>query len=175
MAVIDDSVFSILETTPGLLRLLFGSLPAGNVEAAVDDGWSPKHALAHVLDTEEVIAGRIRRIVEEESPFIRSIDPQARLRDGDYLARDVESLLSELERRRTEDVAWLRTLTAAQLARMGDHDEAGEVSAADHAHQWAYHDLMHLKQIATMLQGGLWRGMGNTRLFYPEDAPSHDG
>jgi len=173
--VIDDSVFSVLETTPGLLRLLIEAMPAASVEAAVDDGWSPRHALAHVLDTEEVIAGRIRRIVEQERPFIRSIDPPARLRDGGYLERGVESLLSELERRRAEDVAWLKTLTASQLGRVGEHDEAGEVSAADHAHQWAYHDLMHLKQITAMLQDALWRRMGNTRLFYPEDAPFHDG
>jgi hypothetical protein len=50
--------------------------------------------------------------------------------------------------------------------RRGEHDTAGEISALDIVHQWAYHDLMHLKQIESMLQAGLIERMGNTQLFY---------
>jgi hypothetical protein len=163
---VDPTVFAVAAATPALLRAFYAGLPAAVLHDPVDDGWSPLHVLAHLLDTEDVIVGRMRRIVEEQRPFIPSIDAPARLEASGYLLRDVETLLRDFADRRAEGVAWLRSMTPAQLARLGDHDEAGQISAADHAHQWAYHDLMHLKQAATMLQTRLERGMGNTRRFY---------
>jgi hypothetical protein len=120
-----------------------------------------------MVDTEAgVLADRVRRIVEEDRPFIRSIDAPARLVAGGYRERSVASLLDEFESLRREHVEWLSALTDDELARAGDHDEAGEITASDVAHQWAYHDLMHLKQIASMLQEALVEHMGNTRKFY---------
>jgi hypothetical protein len=163
---IDPTVFSIVGATPAILRGLSAQLPPEARDAELDEGWSARHCLAHVLDTEDVIVGRMRRIVEEERPFIASIDAPARLRDGGYLARATESLLADFETRRAEGIAWLRALPPSQLNRVGDHDEAGEISVADIAHQWAYHDLMHLKQAQSIIQQRLEAGMGRTRLFY---------
>lgn len=163
---IDNTVFAIIGATPAILRALFAQLPPDARDAELDEGWSPRHVLAHLVDTEDVIVGRMRRIVEEERPFIASIDAPGRLVQGGYLERDVDSLLADFEQRRGEGIAWLRAMSPAELARLGDHDEAGEISTADHAHQWAFHDLMHLKQAASMLQQRLEQGMGNTRRFY---------
>jgi hypothetical protein len=163
---IDPTVFAIVGATPAILRALFAQLPPEARDAEVDDGWSMRHCLAHVLDTEHVIVGRMKRIVQEERPFIHSIDAPARLIEGGYLTRDTESLLDEFKTRRAEGIAWLRALPAEALVRSGDHDEAGEISVADIAHQWAYHDLMHLKQAESIIQLQLEQGMGRTRLFY---------
>ena len=163
---IDPTVFAIVGGTPAMLRTLLAQLPPDARDAELDDGWSARHCLAHVLDTEDVIVGRMRRIVQEERPFIRSIDAAARLIEGGYLARTTESLLDEFALRRAEDIAWLRALPPEALDRVGDHDEAGEISVADIAHQWAYHDLMHLKQAESIIQLHLEQGMGRTRLFY---------
>ncbi len=127
---VDKTVFAVVGATPAILRAFFADLPEPVRIAAVDDGWSPRHVLAHLLDTEDVIVGRMQRIVEEERPFIRSIDAQARLQQPGYLDRDVDALLREFETRRTEGIAWLRAMSPAQLARLGEHDEAGETSAA---------------------------------------------
>jgi hypothetical protein len=146
---------------------MLASLPGPALTAPLDDGWSVRDALAHILDVEEVIAtDRIARIVAEDQPFIRSIDPLARMEQRGLRSRTVASLLDELVARRPTDVATLTALTALQLARPGIHDEAGEISVNDLIHQWAYHDLMHTKQIASMLQSPLVGSMGNTRKFY---------
>jgi hypothetical protein len=164
---IDPIALSILESTPRVLRAFFASTPAAAGMLTVDDGWSPRDALAHLVDTESgVLAERVRRMIEEDRPFIRSIDAPARLDEGGYRDRSVGSLLDELYGLRERHVAWLRGLDEAALARPGDHDEAGEITASDVVHQWAYHDLMHLKQIASMLQECLVERMGNTRKFY---------
>lgn len=166
MPSLDPSVFVILGSTGWRLRELLTELPDSTLTKALDEGWSVKHALAHLVDTEDVIAGRIRRIVTEDQPFIESIDPTARLKQGGYLKRGLEDLLAEFEMNRNFGLTLLKTLSDEKLARLGTHDEAGVISAADHAHQWAYHDLMHLKQIEAMLQKLLEAGMGNTRRFY---------
>ncbi|HEY8172536.1 MAG TPA: hypothetical protein VIH21_05565, partial [Dehalococcoidia bacterium] len=67
---------------------------------------------------------------------------------------------------RSAHVAVVRSLTAADLVRAGEHDVAGTITPSDIIHQWAYHDLMHVRQIAEMLQAALVPGMGNTRRFY---------
>jgi hypothetical protein len=164
---IEPVALSILESTPRVLRAFFASMPADAALLPVDAGWSPRDALAHMVDTEQgVLAERVRRMIEEERPFIRSIDATARLAESGFHERSVGSLLDELYGLREGHVAWLRGLTGDQLARAGKHDEAGEITASGVAHQWAYHDLMHLKQIATMLQASLVAHMGNTRKFY---------
>jgi hypothetical protein len=163
---IDPTVFAIVGAMPAILRALFAQLPPDASEAELNEGWSARHCLAHMLDTEDVIVGRMRRIVEQERPFIASIDAPVRLRSGGYLTRDTQPLLDEFETRRKEGTECLRSLPAAALDRVGVHDEAGEISVADIAHQWAYHDLMHLKQAGSIIQLRLEQGMGRTRLFY---------
>lgn len=166
MSTLDPSVFVILGSTVWRLRELLNELPDKMLVKPVDEGWSVKHALAHLLDTEDVIAGRIRRIVTEDDPTIESIDPTARLKAGGYLKRGIDDLLLDFEMTRNFGLTWLKTLSGDQLARFGIHDTAGVISAADHAHQWAYHDLMHLQQMESMLQKQLEASMGNTLRFY---------
>jgi hypothetical protein len=166
MASLDPSVFVILGSTGWRLRELLADLPNSALVKPVDEGWSVKHALSHLVDTEDVIAGRIRRIVTEDNPFIESIDPTARLKQGGYLKRGIDDLFAEFEMNRNFGLTWLKTLSDEKLQRTGTHDEAGVISAANHAHQWAYHDLMHLKQIESMLGKLLEPGMGNTLRFY---------
>ena len=164
---LDPTALGILRSTPSMLRALLGAASDDAVNAQDDAGWCARDVLAHIVDVDAgVTSERIRRIVDEERPFIRSIDPHARLREGGYAGRTASSLLDELDANRPTRVAWLQSLSEAQLARAGEHDQAGEISASDIAHQWAYHDLMHLTQIATMLQSTLVSRMGNTRKFY---------
>lgn len=166
---IDGTALEILAATPGVLRALLAAAPAEAVEAPADEGWSAKDVVAHLLDAEGIaFTERIRCILREDRPFIRSIDPTIRLREQGYPQRSLSSLLDEFEQQRAEDIAWLRTLPAEQLARSGEHDRAGEISIADIVHYWAYHDLMHLQQIARMLQSQLLGKLGNTRRFFEE-------
>ena len=164
---IEPTALAVLTTTPAALRLLVDGVPKDVVTAALDDGWSVGDVVAHLVDTEGgVIVARLKRILGEDRPFIRSIDPPARLAAAGYERRSIESLLAELEEQRVANVRWLESLTEAQLERMGEHDTAGEIRGLDIVHQWAYHDLMHLGQVGSMLQAALLERMGNTRRFY---------
>ena len=166
---LDPTALDILATAPVFLRRLAESVPEAAAEVPRDEGWSVKDVVAHLVDTEGVsFSERIERILAEERPLLRPIDPPARLKELGYDRRGLGDLLDELERRRPENVAWLRSLPSQQLARVGEHVRAGEISAANVAHSWAYHDLHHLKQMARMLQLGLQEHIGNYRLLYEE-------
>jgi hypothetical protein len=146
---------------------LLAGLPREVLEAPNDEGWSLKDILAHVLDAEGIaFVERISRMLREERPSIASIDPPARLIEGGYAARGLEDLLASLEAQREEHAAWLASLSAVELARTGEHDTVGEIRVVDIAHQWAAHDMAHLRQMALMLQAHVAPLMGNTRGFY---------
>jgi hypothetical protein len=164
---IDPAATAVIRSTPIVLRALFAGVPDAVLLAPNSEGWSLKDIVAHLHDAESIaFVERISRMLAEERPFVRSIDPPARLIAGGYGARDVAELLDDLARLRVEHVAWLEGLSAEDLARAGEHDTVGEIRVTDIAHQWAAHDMAHVRQIALMIQGYLAPLMGNTRGFY---------
>lgn len=165
--MVDERAFVILESTPGTLREMVSLHQAASLDDEQDEGWSVRHVVAHIYDVDAVIYDdRIRRILEEEKPFIRSIDPLARMAERGLLTMQVPAMVDELAARREAALPELRKLTEVELSREGTHDEAGTIFVSDLVHQWAYHDLMHLKQAASILQAPVVAGMGNTRKFY---------
>lgn len=163
----DGTTANIFKATPVVLRAIVEAATPEALAEPRDEGWSARDVLAHFTDIErDVLPVRIRRILEEERAFIRSIDAPARIREPHLAGRDSRSLLDEFAELRATHVPWLLGLTDADMRRTGDHDEAGEIAVRDLVHQWAYHDLMHVKQIMSMLQAGLVEHMGNTRKFY---------
>jgi hypothetical protein len=164
---IDPAAIAVIRSTPIVLRALFAGLPAEVVLAPNPEGWSLKDIVAHLNDAESIaFVERISRLLTEERPAIQSIDPPARLAAGGYGARDLNELLDDLTRQRVEHAAWLESFGFVDLARAGEHDTVGEIRVSDIAHQWAAHDMAHLRQMAHMIQGYLAPLMGNTRGFY---------
>jgi DinB family protein len=150
-----------------VLRALLAGLPAAVLDVPNAEGWSLKDIVAHLVDAEGIaFVERISRMLADERPLIVSIDPPARLLAGGYAARDLTGLLAELESARDQHATWLSTLTPAQLQRPGEHDVVGELRVIDIVHQWAAHDMAHLRQVALMLQEHLAPLMGATRAFY---------
>jgi hypothetical protein len=164
---IDPAALSLIRTTPGVLRALLAALPLEVVLEPNPEGWSLKDIAAHLLDVEGIaFRERITRMLTEERPLIQSIDPPARLLAGVYASRMLGELLDDLERMRSEDAAWLAGFSEEQLQRAGEHEAVGEIRVIDIAHQWAAHDMAHLRQIGHMVQSYLAPLMGNTRGFY---------
>jgi hypothetical protein len=176
-----EAALTIIGRTPAVLRGLVdaleppvleaGSRPAGGPTGS--KGWGPRQVAEHLVDVEDIaFMDRVRRLVNAgvsgEQPYIRSIDPPARLVEGGYAARTLENLLVELEQRRAGDVVWLRSLPAGALDSQGEHDRAGIFAARDLIHYWACHDLLHLRQIVRGLQDSLAPYAGNLTVFFEE-------
>ncbi|MGH2721261.1 MAG: DinB family protein [Actinomycetota bacterium] len=154
---------------PGRAGRHAGRVPPSWWETAPGGGWSPLAVVEHLLDVEDIaFVTRIRRIVEEDDPFIVSIDPSARLETSADPGRTVAELVDELARRRAGDAAWVRSLPPLRLDRTGTHDSAGTISARQLVHYWGTHDLVHLSQLLAALRANLEPHIGGMHVFLEE-------
>jgi DinB family protein len=93
-------------------------------------------------------------------------DQEKRAVEQKYNRRNPQGSLVHLAGQRKANVKWLRTLKPTQLRRKGHHKLVEEITAEEMIHEWAFHDLGHLKQILEVKRYSLWPKMGNMRQFY---------
>ena len=163
-----ENVFSILSSTPGKLRRELGDFsPPAMRRRPAPGKWSVQEILAHLADVERFgMQERVERILRERRPVFEPFDQEKRAVELRYDRIDPWKSLRSLARRRRANVRWLRTLRPAQLRRVGVHPQVGEVSALHYLHEWAFHDLGHLKQVLEIKRYALYPHMGNTQKFY---------
>ncbi|HEV2350100.1 MAG TPA: DinB family protein [Terriglobia bacterium] len=161
-------VFDVLASTPEKLRREISTMTPREMKAAPAEGkWSVQVVLAHLEDVESVaMRGRVEAMVTQDNPFLKSFDQVARAVELHYDRRDPKRSLASFTRQRTKNLRWLRTLRPSHLKRKGMHEKVGEVSVAEFLHEWAFHDLGHLKQILEIKRYALFPRMGNMRKFY---------
>jgi uncharacterized damage-inducible protein DinB len=159
----EQAALSLLEGAPAILRALLAGLPDSILTADLDRGWSPKRLLTHEVDVERTFAERLHRMIDEDNPAIISVDPMTTI--DDLQSRPTSDLLDELQTQRTETVAWLRTLTDAQLQRIAQHDTLGQFTVSQLIHYWPTHDLAHIAGIRRMLVSVLRHEVGGIEEF----------
>ncbi len=161
-------VFAILETTPEKIRRELAALSPRQMKARpAANKWSVQEILAHLDDVEEnAMRMRVSAILEQVNPVLEPFNQEARVVERRYDRKDPRRTLAALTRKRRENLKWLRKLRPAQLKRRGVHRQVGEISVEDFLHEWAFHDLGHLKQILEVKRYALYPRMGNMRAFY---------
>jgi hypothetical protein len=160
---------AVLESTPRTLTALLAGLP---VEVTTDpgpEGWSPRDVVAHLLSVQEpALVDRVRLIVENDDPFVPNVDEDAALASSGLRDRTIADLLDRFERERAAAVAWLQTLPQGSLERQGRHEIAGRITAADAVNHDAYHDLLHIRQVISLLIPALERARGALGDAFPD-------
>jgi DinB family protein len=163
-----ETVFAILASTPERLRRELRDMPARDLKKRPAPGqWSIQEILAHLADVEQLgMRGRVEAIVTQDRPVLQPFDQEKRAIVLHYNRIDPEESLASLARQRRANVKWLRKLKPAELRRVGIHRSVGEVSALNFLHEWAFHDLGHLRQILEVKRYALFPQMGNMQKFY---------
>lgn len=163
-----EDVLDILSSTPGKLRRELAAVPLRTMKMRPAPGkWSVQEVLAHLDDVEEVgMRARVAAMIEEDEPRLLPFDQEKRAVDLRYDRKDPRRSMESFVRQRRTNVKWLKTLKASQLKRKGHHQIVGEITAGEMIHEWAFHDLGHLKQILEVKRYRLWPKMGNMRDFY---------
>lgn len=163
-----DQVYSVLASTPEKLRREIQDFSMREMKKSPAPGkWSVQLILAHLADVEQYgMRARVEAIVKEHRPVFEPFEQEKRAVELRYDRIDPRKSLDSLASQRRANLKWLRTLRPARLRRVGIHPEVGEVSALDFLHEWAFHDLGHLKQILEVKRYGLYPHMGNTKKFY---------
>ena len=142
----------ILEATPDLLRGLMCEL---NEEDArwkpTPDRFSVAEVLAHLSHSEgHCYRLRLDRFLNEDRPELQPDDAQMHLHL--YRDADPEESLAHFEEQRETNLEFLRALPESDGARVALHREAGEITLSNMLHEWALHDLGHVRQIAELVR-----------------------
>jgi DinB superfamily len=124
--------------------------------------WSISEVLAHLVEIEELYAGRVRRMAAEDAPkFLRYVQPDPASPNAGSQG-DTAKILARFTSLRRDNVAFLNTMPADAGARTGHHSELGPITLSQMLCEWASHDLGHLRQIAELYRA---------RAFYPYAGP----
>ena len=158
-------VRAVLSTTPDRWRNLTQTLPPELLSQPPRRGeWSALGCLQHIVDVEGVFQFRLKALLEGRESF-PAFDPD---REGSQLspATSPEELAAEFSRLRRETLQALGGITADDLTRKARHQELGDVTLSELAHEWAAHDLNHTVQAERALMQPFIRGCGPWQRYF---------
>jgi hypothetical protein len=142
----------MLDATPDLLRGLMSDLSHEDASwKPAPDRFSVAEVLAHLSHSEgHCYRMRLDRFLTEERPEFEPDDAQMYLEL--YRDADPEDAFDHFEEQRENNVEFLRTLEASDGERKALHKSAGEITLNNMLHEWALHDLGHVKQVAEIVR-----------------------
>jgi hypothetical protein len=142
----------LLDATPEILRGLMAGLTAEDVRwKPAPDRFSVGEVLAHLSHSEgHCYRARVDRFLGEERPELEPDDAQFHLEL--YRTADPEDSFAHFEDQRVSNVEFLRGLPAESADRIALHKEVGEITLSQMLHEWALHDLGHVRQIAELVR-----------------------
>jgi len=153
-----------IAATPDMLRALMAGLSDD------DARWKPspeRMSVAEVLEHMSHVEAhgyrvRVDRILAEHEPVVENYDQEAFISAGQYSGRDPEESFAHFEEQRLDNVDLLRDLEPKDFARGGVHSVYGRFTLAELVHEWAFHDLGHVRQITELVR---------SRLYHPRMGP----
>ena len=142
----------LLEETPGILRGLMRELSHDDAcWKPAPDRFSVAEVLAHLSHSEgNCYRLRVDRFLNEEWSEFDPDDAQMYL--DRYRDADPEDSFDHFEDQRETNVEFLRDLPRSAGERRAMHREAGEITLQQMLHEWAMHDLEHIRQIAELVR-----------------------
>lgn len=167
---LSPEVLSVLRQTPEMLQKL---LEAADDEEMLwkpaPDRWSISEVLGHMNHVErEIYRSRLQRFLDEEDyPLFEAYDTDAHSAQGRYSGEAGRVQLKRFVGERWHSLAMLYQLPAGAEKRPARHSRFGRITLDTMLHEWAYHDLGHVRQIIELYRAGaFYPAMGAYREFY---------
>jgi hypothetical protein len=161
------AVAALLQSAAAAIHAELAALPVLVLEFHPAEGeWCVKEVLGHLIETERRgFSGRIRIILESDTPALEGWDQDAVARARNDCRRDWASLYQEFIQLRSVSVAQVARLAPADLPRGGTHPKVGLLTVSDLLHEWVHHDRNHIRQMLANVQAHAWPHMGNAQRF----------
>jgi hypothetical protein len=142
----------LLEATPAILRGLMSETSEDDARwKPAPDRFSIAEVLAHLSHSEgHCYRARVDRFLAEELPEFEPDDAQMHL--DLYKNADPEENFGHFEDQRESNIELLRGLAAETGSRKAMHRAAGEITLSQMLHEWALHDLGHIRQVAELVR-----------------------
>jgi hypothetical protein len=142
----------LLEATPDILSGLVRELSSQDAQwKPAPDRFSVAEVLAHLSHSEgHCYRLRIDRFMTEDMPELEPDEAQMYL--DLYRGREAEDEFKRFKVQRMTTIEYLRGLPASTGDRRAFHKDAGEITLSHMLHEWALHDLGHIRQIAELVR-----------------------
>jgi hypothetical protein len=132
--------------TPRRLAELIETIGRDRVNQPPAPGkWSARDIVAHLADGEVVFAFRLRQTLAQEHHVIQPFDQD--LWAKNYDSCDAQLALAALTAVRAWNLALIRSVTPADLAKPVTHPERGSMTFQTIVETMAGHDRNHIKQV----------------------------
>ena len=142
----------LLEATAAILRGLMSEISDDDARwKPAEDRFSIAEVLSHLSHSEgHCYRSRLDRFLAEDLPEFEPDDAQMHLEI--YKNAAFEEDFAHFEEQREINIELLRGLSADAGSRKAMHREAGEITLAQMLHEWALHDLGHVRQVAELVR-----------------------
>lgn len=114
--------------------------------------WNMREALLHLLVAQELLAGRVDKMLSEKNP---SLAGAAAWMLDDQGAGTANQIFQHLKASREEVLDKLQALPLEGWQRTGEHEEFGRVTILQQASYFAKHERSHLLQVQQIRQTAL--------------------
>jgi hypothetical protein len=114
-----------------LVYAVSGLAPEHESARVAPGTWSISELVAHLLDSDLVIADRMKRVIAEDEPVLLAFDENRWIERLDSRAMPVEEAVNLFTAQRHWMTRVLRKCSEADFNRAGRHSEAGRKTLAD--------------------------------------------
>ncbi|BEP16199.1 hypothetical protein acdb102_45100 [Acidothermaceae bacterium B102] len=152
-----QQLLELLAATPTRLgAITAGVEPARLAAAAGEDEWSANDVLAHLRSCSDVWGESIGRILVEDRPTIRAVNPTTWIEETDYREQEFLRSLRFFAAQRADLLALLEPLPDHAWVRIATVTGAGSPltkTVQSYAERLAKHERQHLKQVERIVNG----------------------
>lgn len=146
--------FKVLQTTAGKLTKQVRQATRNRLLKTSESGkWSVVEILAHLAESELVIAYRLRLVLAANGTPIQAFDQNQWQSNAGYLRKNPRRSLELFKTLRDSNIALLKSLTKEKWDYYGMHQERGRESIVRMVEMYSGHDVNHLNQIEAILRG----------------------
>lgn len=147
----DDAAFALADGAATVSAIVRRTAPERLRETRFGE-WTAVQLIAHVTDSAETFAERVRRCVDEDEPVIASFDADERMAELVKTQLDPMDLSKRLQRAHGSIVQRLQALEAR--SRVGVHSTWGRVPASHFAAYQAKHASEHVGELSAAFPPG---------------------
>ena len=148
----DQDPAEVMQRTPTELRRLAAAAGSALRTRPEEKEWSVFECIAHVVDAELIISGRVRLILAEDQPPLLAYDQDLwvdKLHQSS--SESVEDLLAWFEPIRRSNLRLWQQSSTEDRERFGMHSERGPESFELTFKLYAGHDIFHIDQASRTL------------------------
>ena len=142
----EQSPLDVVTETPRRLAQLVATIGPARLNRSPAPGkWSARDILSHLADGEIVFAFRLRQTLAEDHHVIQPFDQDRWAKN--YESCDAQTALAALTAVRAWNLALIRSVKPADMAKPVTHPERGTMTFQTIVETMAGHDRNHIKQI----------------------------